>query len=78
MKKISVLIAGQHHTSITLEEEFYNALKSIAKRDNLTLNALITQIDAQRQNLNLSSAIRIYILQDFQSQLTLSKKTASK
>lgn len=63
MKKISVLIAGRHETSISLEEEFYEALIEIAKAQHLSLNDLITKIDSERQIENLSAAVRVYILQ---------------
>jgi len=60
MKKRSIKIAG-HATSITLEDEFWTELKSIAARENKSLNHLITEIDKTRKG-NLSSAIRVYIL----------------
>ena len=62
MRKISVIIANRHSTSICLEEEFYDALKNIAKQKGLSINALVTEIDANRTHDNLSSAIRVYIL----------------
>lgn len=68
MIKRSVSIAG-HATSVTLEPEFWNALKNIVKRDEISLNALITEIDDSKSIDNLSSAIRIYILNDLQSQI---------
>lgn len=61
--KKSVIIAGRHFTSISIESEFYDELVLIAKRQNMTINQLVTKIDSARQNENLSSAIRIYILQ---------------
>ena len=70
MKKISVIIAGRHYTSITLEEEFYEILLSIAKEKNLSINALVTEIDINRkENNNLSSAIRIFILEHLKQQI---------
>ncbi len=69
MKKYSVIIAGQHSTSISLEEEFYQALLNIAKEKNITPFALITDIDTTRTTPNLSSAIRIYILKYLQEKL---------
>ena len=64
MKKISVIIAGRHYTSITLEEEFYEILLNIAQEKKLSINALVTEIDIMRnEKNNLSSAIRIYILE---------------
>ncbi|MBQ7304368.1 MAG: ribbon-helix-helix domain-containing protein [Alphaproteobacteria bacterium] len=64
MKKISVIIAGRHYTSITLEEEFYEILLNVAQEKKLSINALVTEIDIMRnEKNNLSSAIRIYILE---------------
>ncbi len=69
MKKLSVVIANRHQTSISLEEEFLDALKSISEEKKLSLNQLITEIDSMREHENLSSAIRVYILQHLQNQL---------
>ena len=63
MIKRSVIIAGRHNTSITLEPEFMKELEFIAADQNKTINQLITEIDSSREITNLSSAIRIYILQ---------------
>ena len=71
MKKISVLIAGRHATSLSLEEEFVVALKKIAKAQNKSVNDLITEIDAQRENKNLSSAVRVYVLRVAQNAETI-------
>lgn len=62
MKKISVIIAHRHQTSISLEEEFWLELQEIALKQNMTINQLVTQIDSERKYENLSSAIRVYIL----------------
>ena len=62
--KRSVVIAG-HATSISLEPEFWDALKNIAVEDSLSVAALIRQIDdniPSSNHRNLSSAIRVYIL----------------
>jgi predicted DNA-binding ribbon-helix-helix protein len=59
--KRSVVI-GEHKTSISLEEPFWAALKQIAHAQHITLSALIAQIDATREQSNLSSAIRVYVL----------------
>ena len=66
MRKISVIIAGRHETSICLEDEFYEELKKIADVKNMSINSLVTEIDSCRENNNLSSAIRIYILKYLQ------------
>lgn len=61
IKKRSVNIAG-HKTSLTLEESFWTALKDLAERKGLSLNALIAEIDQNRSG-NLSSAVRVYLLE---------------
>lgn len=62
MKKISVVIAGRHSTSICLEEEFLHELKRIALVQNKSMNELVTEIDRNKKTDNLSSAIRLYVL----------------
>ncbi len=64
MLKKSVTIAGRHNTSISIEKEFDDELRQICKERRMTLNTLITEIDANRKNTdNLSSAVRIYVLE---------------
>lgn len=63
MIKISVLIAGRHATSISLEEDFYREFSNIAREKNLSRNELVTIIDRERTVDNLSSAIRLFVLQ---------------
>ncbi len=67
MKKRSVLIAG-HPTSVSLEEEFWEALKAEAAGRGVSVNALIEEIDAGRTG-NLSSAIRVFVLGELQRRL---------
>ena len=67
LQKRSVNISG-HPTSISLEEEFWEALKAIAKQQRMTLNDLVAEIDEQRIG-NLSSELRVYVLKDLQSKL---------
>ena len=59
--KHSVRIAG-HATSVSLEPAFWGALCEIAARRRLSLNTLLSQIDAERGG-NLSSAIRLFVLE---------------
>jgi len=63
--KRSVTIAG-HRTSVSLEAPFWEALKEIAHARGVSLNALIEEIDGARQG-NLSSALRIYVLETLKS-----------
>lgn len=66
MKKISVLIANRHATSLSLEPEFIDVLKQIAKAQKRSINDIITEIDSNRQKENLSSAVRVYVLKEIQ------------
>ncbi len=62
IRKHSITIRG-HRTSVSLEDEFWNRLRTIAEFRNLTLAGLITEIDETRkQDDNLSSAARLYVL----------------
>lgn len=67
MKKISVVIAGRHSTSICLEEEFLHELKRIALIRNKSINDLVTEIDCNKKTSNLSSAIRLFVLDDLKN-----------
>jgi len=64
--KRSVSIAG-HRTSISLEEPFWQELQSIASRRGISVQHLVGRIDEEREGQNLSSALRIFVLQDVQS-----------
>lgn len=59
--KHSLNVAG-HRTSISLEGIFWRALKSEAARRDLSIAALVQEIDAARGSTNLSSALRVHIL----------------
>ena len=48
---------------MSLEDEFWNALKEIASDRNATLSELVSDIDAQRQHSNLSSTLRLFVLE---------------
>ena len=60
MRKRSVTIAG-HRTSVSVEDEFWDELLTIADRDGKSIKSLIAEIDAERDR-NLSSAIRLRVL----------------
>jgi len=64
--KRSLTIAG-HRTSLSLEPEFWDALKHAADKDNKSLASLVGEIDASRDGRNLSSAIRVWILARLQA-----------
>jgi predicted DNA-binding ribbon-helix-helix protein len=65
--KRSIVIAG-HKTSVSLEDAFWRSLKEIATRRNMTLSDLVASIDAERRHGNLSSAIRLFVLDHYRSQ----------
>ena len=67
MKKISLVIAGKHATSVSLEEAFVEALRQIAAEKKQCVNEIVTEIDASRKVDNLSSAIRVYVLSYFKN-----------
>ena len=64
--KRSIVIAS-HKTSVSLEDAFWTALKEIAGQRNMTLSDLVAAIDGERRNGNLSSAIRIFVLDHFRT-----------
>ena len=59
--KRSVIIDGQK-TSVSLEDPFWTDLKKIAHAQQMTLSALVAEIDGTREHGNLSSAIRLFVL----------------
>lgn len=63
IKKHSIKLYG-HPTSVTLEPLFWEALKTIAADQNISLRKLIEAIDANHPP-NLSSALRVYVLRSF-------------
>ncbi|HEX4192562.1 MAG TPA: ribbon-helix-helix domain-containing protein [Stellaceae bacterium] len=65
LRKRSVTVAG-HSTSFSLEEEFWQELLRIAHQRNLSLNALVSSIDASRAG-NLSSALRVFVLECYRT-----------
>jgi predicted DNA-binding ribbon-helix-helix protein len=64
--KRSIVIAG-HKTSVSLEDAFWEALKEIATVRNATLSEVVAGIDASRSQGNLSSAIRLFVLEHYRT-----------
>jgi predicted DNA-binding ribbon-helix-helix protein len=64
--KRSIVIAG-HRTSVSVEGAFWAALKDIAATRQQTLSDLVGAIDAERRQGNLSSAIRLFVLDHYQA-----------
>lgn len=64
--KRSVVVGG-HKTSVSLEDAFWTSLKDIATRRGMTLSNQIDTIDRSRKTNNLSSAIRLFVLDHFRT-----------
>jgi predicted DNA-binding ribbon-helix-helix protein len=62
--KRSIVIAG-HKTSVSLEDAFWQGLKDIAGTRDMTLSELVAHIDSERRHGNLSSAIRLFVLDHY-------------
>jgi predicted DNA-binding ribbon-helix-helix protein len=65
--KRSIVIAG-HKTSVSLEDAFWTSLKTIAGDRDITLSDLVASIDTGRHAGNLSSAIRLFVLDHYRVQ----------
>jgi predicted DNA-binding ribbon-helix-helix protein len=65
--KRSIVVAG-HKTSVSLEDAFWKGLKEIANGRHLTLSELVAVIDTERLHGNLSSAIRLFVLDHYRAQ----------
>ena len=70
--KRSIVIVG-HKTSVSLEDAFWKGLKEIAGKRDMTLSELVAAIDSERQHGNLSSAIRLFVLDFCRNQLSESE-----
>jgi predicted DNA-binding ribbon-helix-helix protein len=71
IRKRSVALNG-HKTSVSLEDEFWDRLQSIARERGLPIAKLIEEIDAGRQSPNLSSSLRIFVLRYYVAMLASS------
>ena len=67
--KRSVVVDG-HKTSVSLEDQFWNDLKAIARAHGATLSKIVSQIDNTRRQSNLSSALRLFVLDQVRTQGT--------
>ena len=61
--KRSISIA-RHRTSLSLEYSYWATLKAVAKRKNISLSKLVSEIDSGRGSVNLSSAVRQFVLSE--------------
>ena len=71
--KRSVVLNGAK-TSVSLENKFWDGLQEIARSENLTNSALIERIaGGRRESVNLSSEIRVFVLDHFRTTNELRK-----
>ncbi|QQM28924.1 ribbon-helix-helix domain-containing protein [Martelella lutilitoris] len=69
IRKRSVSLHG-HRTSFSLEDAFFNEIRDIADRRGVSLAFLLSEIDEQRPpDVNLSSAVRLFVLDDLKARL---------
>jgi predicted DNA-binding ribbon-helix-helix protein len=73
--KRSIVIAG-HKTSVSLEDAFWKGLKEIAVSRDTTLSDLVAEIDTGRPHGNLSSAIRLFVLDHYRARTNGHVETA--
>ncbi|MGO8920051.1 MAG: ribbon-helix-helix domain-containing protein [Stellaceae bacterium] len=64
--KRSVILAG-HKTSVSLEDAFWLGLKDIARTRRMAMSDLVSSIDSEREQGNLSSALRLFVLNHYQA-----------
>jgi predicted DNA-binding ribbon-helix-helix protein len=72
--KRSIVIAG-HKTSVSLEDAFWNGLKDIARNRDMALSELVGAIDTERQRGNLSSALRLFVLDCYRNRHSEQRST---
>lgn len=61
------IVVGGHKTSVSLEDPFWVGLKEIAQHDHQTLSKLVANIDTKRRSGNLSSSLRMFVLDYFRA-----------
>jgi predicted DNA-binding ribbon-helix-helix protein len=75
--KRSIVLCG-HKTSVSLEDAFWKELKQIANARDMTSSDLVEVIDAERQHGNLSSAIRLFVLDHYRQHITAAQAARGK
>jgi predicted DNA-binding ribbon-helix-helix protein len=69
VRQRTIVVAGRK-TGVSLEDEFWEALRAIVTERRTTLPRLVTSIDRdRREGRNLSSAVRVFVLGYYQNQL---------
>jgi predicted DNA-binding ribbon-helix-helix protein len=73
----TVSIAGRI-TSVSLENAFWQSLKEIASEHDMTPSELVADINSKRRHVNLSSAVRLFVLDFYRQQIPVSKRPGRK
>ncbi|MGA7002815.1 MAG: ribbon-helix-helix domain-containing protein [Pseudolabrys sp.] len=68
------VVVGRHRTSISLEDAFWRDLKDVAHAQECTISELIEEIEVSRQYGNLSSAIRLFVLEHFRAKSNITAR----
>ena len=63
------IVVGGHKTSVSLEGAFWNGLKEVASSRRVTLSDLVGSIDSERVHGNLSSAVRLFVLDYYRNKI---------
>jgi len=61
------IVVGGHRTSVRLEPVMWEALRDIARAEQVGINDLVTAIDGRRNGLSLTAAIRVHIVDFYRS-----------
>lgn len=75
--KRAVTIVGRK-TSVSLENAFWQSLKEIASEHDMTPSELVADIKSERRHANLSSAVRLFVLDFYRQQISVSKRPGRK
>jgi predicted DNA-binding ribbon-helix-helix protein len=75
--KRSILFGGRK-TSVSLEDAFWQSLHAIARSRGISVAHLVELVDACRQQSNLSSALRLFVLSVYRDQQVPFDRTQSK
>ena len=67
--KRSIVLAG-HKTSVSLEEQFWKSLKEIASDRGVGVSEMVADLDSKRTAGNLSSALRLFVLEHYRTLAT--------
>ena len=69
------IVVGGHKTSVSLEGAFWSGLKEVASSRRVTLSDLVGSIDSERVHGNLSSAVRLFVLDYYRNQIAAAAGT---